>query len=56
MAGDSEYKQTLGLGSSDMVWLVAQRFRLRFELEAWLRKIRSKRRRSTSDMPKNASE
>ena len=56
MAGDSEYKQTLGLASSDMIWLVAQRSRLRFALEDCLRKIWSNRRRTTSVRPKSAGE
>jgi CelD/BcsL family acetyltransferase involved in cellulose biosynthesis len=41
MAGDSEYKQSLGVGSTDMIWLVAQRTRLRFLLEDGLRRVRA---------------
>jgi len=48
MDGDSGVKANLGLASSDMVWLVAQRSRLRFALEDYLRKIWDKRRRTTS--------
>jgi len=36
MAGDSEYKQTLGLASSDMFGWWRQRSRLRFALEDYL--------------------
>jgi hypothetical protein len=53
MAGDSQHKQNLGLGSTDMDWLMAQRSRLRFALEDYLRKIWSSRRRTTSEMPKS---
>jgi CelD/BcsL family acetyltransferase involved in cellulose biosynthesis len=41
MAGDSQYKQALGVSSTDMVWLVAQRTRLRFWLEDCLRRARA---------------
>ncbi|HJX53845.1 MAG TPA: GNAT family N-acetyltransferase [Polyangia bacterium] len=41
MAGDSQYKQALGVSSTDMVWLVAQRTRLRFWLEDCLRRVRA---------------
>jgi CelD/BcsL family acetyltransferase involved in cellulose biosynthesis len=44
MAGDSQYKQALGLDSTEMVWLVAQRTRLRFLLEDGLRRIRARLR------------
>ncbi len=42
MAGDTRYKQDLGVGYSDMFWLVAQRSRLKFLVEdrlrsAWIR-------------------
>ena len=41
MAGDSQYKQALGVGSTEMIWLVAQRTRLRFLLEGGLRWVRA---------------
>ncbi len=37
MAGDTRYKQDLGVGSNDMFWLVAQRTRLKFLVEDQLR-------------------
>ena len=47
MAGDSQYKQALGIGSTEMVWLVAQRRRLRFLLEDGLRWVRARARSET---------
>lgn len=41
MAGDSQYKQALGVNATDMVWLVAQRTRFRFWLEDCLRRVRA---------------
>lgn len=60
MAGDSEYKQSLGVGSTDMIWLVAQRTRLRFLLEDGLRWVRARtmsemRRRSLPTLDPQAS-
>jgi CelD/BcsL family acetyltransferase involved in cellulose biosynthesis len=56
MAGDSQYKQALGLGSTEMVWLEAQRSRLRFALEDCLGQIRSKRRQAALEKREVASE
>jgi CelD/BcsL family acetyltransferase involved in cellulose biosynthesis len=53
MAGESQYKQALGLGSTDMVWLVAQRTRLRFLLEDGLRRVRARALRTLSEMRKD---
>ena len=55
MAGDTRYKQALGVGQSDMFWFVAQRTRLKFLIEdrlrsAWIRingfvsEVRNRRR------------
>ena len=56
MAGDSQYKQILGLGSTDMVWLVGQRPRLRFLVEDGLRWIRAQAVNSLSEMRKKGCE
>jgi hypothetical protein len=40
MAGDHAYKRELGLESSEMVWLVYRRSRLRFVLDFFLRRLR----------------
>lgn len=37
LAGDSQYKKSLGTESAPMVWLVLQRDRMKFHLEHWLR-------------------
>ena len=55
MAGDGQHKQALGLGSTDMVWLVARRPRLRFLLEDCLRWVRARTLRTISELRKNRS-
>jgi CelD/BcsL family acetyltransferase involved in cellulose biosynthesis len=42
LAGDSEYKQALGTAAASMSWVVVQRDRLRFRLEAMGRKLRDR--------------
>jgi CelD/BcsL family acetyltransferase involved in cellulose biosynthesis len=39
LAGENQLKRTLGTDRSDMVWLVLQRRKLRFQVEGCLRKI-----------------
>ena len=53
MAGDGQHKQALGVGSTDMVWLVARRLRPRFLLEDCLRWVRARTMRTLSEMRKN---
>jgi CelD/BcsL family acetyltransferase involved in cellulose biosynthesis len=53
MAGDGQHKQALGVGSTDMVWLVARRLRLSFLLEDCLRWVRARTIRTLSEMRKN---
>ena len=38
MAGDQQYKRTLSLVTQDLYWIVLQRPRLKFQLEAWARR------------------
>ena len=52
MAGDSQYKQALGLGSTTLHWLVAQRPRFRFLVEDGLRWIRAQAISTLSEMRK----
>ena len=46
LAGDSEYKQALGTAVGAMSWVVVQRDRMRFRVEALGRKLRDRLRRS----------
>jgi len=52
MAGEGQHKQTLALGSTDMVWLVARRPRLNFLLEDCLRWVRARTLQTFSEVRK----